>query len=120
MSDRFKFRVWDRVHKRYWYDAQNMYDGNGPDCNSFGGLLAHPFEFIVEQCTGLKDRNGKLIFEGDRITDYGQGDTSYVWWDDTGHWSAYSPDAEEISLLDCIVIGNIHENPELLTEKEKG
>lgn len=63
MSDRLKFRVWDKYFERYWTDEQVK--------NNIQWLLYPDNEnienVIIEQCTGLRDKNGKLIFENDLI-----------------------------------------------------
>ena len=73
-----------------------------------------PEQFILEQDTGLEDRNGKKIYEGDIISkEYAGGDTLPL-----EVYAQFKVGGFGIDTTRVEVIGNIHENPELL-EGEK-
>ena len=80
MTREIKFRAWDKPKCIMFYDIQNYYDTLGYyilptevwDC--FGSFLDSESHEVM-QYTGLKDKNGKEIYEGD-IVEYRYGDNS--------------------------------------------
>lgn len=84
----------------------------------FGGMKKNIKSKTVGQFTGLKDKNGEGIFEGDV---YHQGDpriTYTVVWHDSGLIGKQNGSSSYAGLSHwqerIEVIGNIHENPKLL------
>lgn len=77
----------------------------------------------VGQYTGLTDKNGQKIFEGDIIS--GLGNTYVCKWDEGNVEFTVFDGKESFGLAyaayPCMeVVGNIHDNPELLKEENDG
>jgi uncharacterized phage protein (TIGR01671 family) len=118
-----KFRAWDKSDNNMYYNIQTgirFDDGSIYTFEKFLGYQdCHDYhKWIVMQYTGLKDANGKEIYEGD-IVEFFNGNTYKVAFEDgcfvldgKRFWHGNN---ELYSYYNTIkIIGNIYENPELL------
>ena len=134
MKREIKFRAWDNLRKEMFLPASiNLFIGTPRYCGD------DPQDTLLMQYTGLKDKNGKEIYEGDirrEEIEEDEGDRrmyfvckwlkqtcSFVWMDfgDTvTDWNKEKDMEYPCSLLKeeaqlYVICGNIYENPELLT-----
>lgn len=122
MQDRFKFRY---LKDNKIYEVLNIdFDRLWIDISISEELACHcKLDYTkLMQCTGLKDKNGKLIYEGDVIKRANAMNQQYtIAWNDKGFWSASGHALSfcvETIMKDYEVIGNIYENPELLEDEQ--
>lgn len=88
MNSRFKFRVWDIEDCTYFEprDFDDLWLNENAELRvGFYSDATQMIEdytdnVIIEQCTGLKDKNGNLIYESDYVKDK-DGDIYLVKWD---------------------------------------
>ena len=133
MTRPLKFRVWDKITNRYlqelgiyyWHIPYSL-DGEEitGEANLFGlsELLRHN-NFVAQQYTGLTDKNGKEIYEGDIVkyktwTGSHDGITeehqTQVQFKDGAYYPRYIDDeCEDSWVYDLEVVGNIMETPHL-------
>lgn len=147
MQDRFKFRAWLKNENRYGYllnlfncGSNSQYEVEEYDEQGNHYTVYSADEVILQQYTGLKDKNGKLIFEGDIVfypDEYCRRNKyeiylEIVWkegeYSAQGFFTTKSSNLQfrdyhlvdftrEDGLMDVEIIGNIYENPELLEVK---
>ena len=131
MNDRFRFRVWDNSNE-IWLEDEDLSIAPKGTLTVLGldsdgeTIFCEDEDCIVEQCTGLKDKNGKLIYEGDILKPNGNTITKEVVYEDGSYWAKdtiYFHDKCHIFqkwIDECgyEIIGNIHENQELLKEEQ--
>ncbi len=118
---KIKFRFWNKVTKSLHY----------PDGWDEIASRMRLVEMIPMQFTGLKDKNGKEIFEGDVLKWKDYGRRSYriyliIWSEENATFDLDTiKDSSRNSVPDdriyrtdteAEIIGNIYENPELLNE----
>jgi uncharacterized phage protein (TIGR01671 family) len=133
-----KFRAWNREGKRYVTDKESRYlflginkgDGVFESVSDYETSFDCTEDYIVEQFTGLRDKEGREIYENDvvkfsvfeRFREMESEKIKVVKWVDgiPGGWSPFhlhtvvEDGFYNYEIESPQVIGNIHENPELL------
>ncbi len=134
MDREIKFRAYSKKFKRMFDVVSIDFELETvclkiPDIMNYDIILCEFEEVDLMQYTGLKDKNGKEIYEGDIakttfcFPNQNEERIGLVYFDYTDlqwqlgepcDWCSFSKEKFE----ECEVIGNIYENPELLERNE--
>ena len=129
MSREIKFRAWNSMAKKILHfgnpiGIMDNEDRYGTFFESLEGKMYCGGNYELMQYTGLKDKNGKEIYEGDIVSVMDLiGPTTELVDSVTFENGAFRlTRVRDFTLDECViehieVIGNIYENPELLEEK---
>lgn len=120
------------MQDRYLFKAKRLDNGEWVYWNMLTGIPhdVHILDNTICQCTGLKDKNGNLIWENDIVaywdsysTESGLAEADcvgkVVWDDETISFQVtnrLSAESYEVLGDECSVLGNAIDNPELLEE----
>lgn len=126
MNRPIKFRAWDCVNKKMYVSELEAvaFAKNGNPANASISGFSRPLiaigdepQITLTQFTGLHDKNGKEIYEGDILNNSSNG-KGFVEWDE--RQVTYRINAKQSNMtlsviaLNSEIIGNIYENPELI------
>ena len=123
-----KFRAWHNELGRMmsisdmWFNVDSLGEIGLNDTIMNDYITVSPDEIELMQSTGLKDKNGKEIFEGDIVSiDTDEFDLLFVKYESGIYWLMDDEECVE-HLSDYYkyvsIVGNIYENPELLEAEE--
>lgn len=129
-----KFRAYDGSSLNRMYQPDEVMVGNGDiwiiDEDSVAGDWIVNNDLHLMQSTGLKDKNGKEIFDGDvlEIEDEGEvlGNAKLTWDNEQAVFMIEAISVDDIAPFHEIisdetysyrVVGNVYKNPELLEDK---
>jgi hypothetical protein len=113
------YRIWDKHYEEF--TKLPIYASYDRTVKSYvwvnGGYLElDQDQFIVQQCTGLKDLEGRYLYEGDKVDYY--GDLRVVKYDDDMSISFFNKEGQHRTdlsdivlnkVINCTITGNIME-----------
>jgi len=124
---KIKFRLYNKQTKVLVYDSNIQTSDNCLILDLDGNIIDIAFDrfenvthdYEIMQFTGLHDKNGTEIYEGDIVIKHGTDYDSNTWGGekrvvvyDNGSWYPVAHCYFDVRLIE--VVGNVYDNPELL------
>ena len=118
MSREIKFRSWDKILKIMSYNPVNAINFKGQFLLNDGKFHdINKTDYILMQYTGVVDKNGKEIYEGD-IVKYDGELTTVIFCYGSFFLEKFNFRSSDWVNADYMIVkGNIYENPELIGDK---
>lgn len=125
-----RYRAWDTTNKEMFKDTFSITESGQVVVVEQEDVMCPPDyvfvdNLVIMQSTGLKDKNGKEIFEGDIVKMSKDVYSEPTYYEVVRHrGGAYRLESKQhgcelwLRHTDCEVVGNVYENPELLEDKE--
>ena len=120
-----RFRAWDKLNNEMYVVEQINFNHGEFESIGYGiTFLRGADKVILMQSTGLKDKNGQEIFEGDIVKMAKDVYSEPTYYEVVRHYGgAYRLESKQhgcelwLRHTDCEVVGNVYENQEYLKKR---
>lgn len=125
-----RYRAWDTTNKEMFKDTFSITESGQVVVVEQEDVMCPPDyvfvdNLVIMQSTGIKDKNGKEVFEGDIVKMAKDVYSEPTYYEVVRHrGGAYRLESKQhgcelwLRNADCEVVGNVYENKELLEDKE--
>lgn len=110
-----RYRVWDNEEKKFYFGSEVTLNPQG---EVYYAGMKYKGRFVVQLFSGLQDKNGKDIYEGDVLESRFEPFPFLVSWgggeDEDGYFTGLNVGVDDVADGELEIIGNNFETPELI------